>query len=58
MPPLYQVRLFVILKLGHTRQTQRRIVTTETDRRRGVVASLMSRTRPDPAGVFFQNQTV
>ena len=49
-----QVCLSVILKLGNTRRTQRQIVTTETDRCRGVVASLIRRTRPNPAGGFFK----
>ena len=40
----FQVRLSVIFKLGHTRRNQRCTVTTETDRRRRIVASLMKRT--------------
>ena len=54
MPPLYQVCLPVILKLGHTRRNQLQVVTTATDRRRGTVAWLMRYTRPDPAGPFFK----
>ena len=54
MPPSYQVRHFVIFKLGHTRRNQRRIITIEMDCRRGIVASLMRRTQPDPVGVYYQ----
>ena len=49
-----KVRLSVIFKLGHTLRNQRRVVTTVTDRRWGTIAWLMSRTWPDPAGVFFK----
>ena len=46
MNPSCQVHLSVIFKLGYTRQNQRRIVTYETDHRRGIVTSLMRQTRP------------
>ena len=54
MNPSCQVRLSVIFKLGNTRWNQRRIVTTAMDRRRGIVAWLMRRTRPDPIGVYYK----
>ena len=56
MNPSCQVRLSFIFKLGHTRRNQRLIVTTETDRRRWIVASLMRRTRRDLAGGFKKFQ--
>ena len=54
MPPSYQVRLSIIFKLGHTRWNQRLVIITTTVNRRGIIASIMRRTRPDPAGVFFK----
>ena len=36
------------------RRNQRWVVTTETDRRRWMVAWLMKRTRPDPVGVYYK----
>ena len=51
----YQVRFFVILKLGHMRWNKRRVVTTAMVCRRGTVAWLMKSTRPDPAGPFSKS---
>ena len=41
-------------KLGHTRRNQWRAVTFAMDRYWGLVASLMKRTQPDPAGFFLK----
>ena len=52
-----QVHLSVTFKLGHTWRNQRRIVTYKTDRCRGMVASLMRHTWPDPTGVFLKKNS-
>ena len=55
MHPSHQVRISVILTLGHTRRNLRRDVESAMDRHRGTVARLMKSTRPDPAGPFSKS---